>query len=64
VAQQARDLLMDLDRRAGELRFLIRDRDTRFTAALDAVFTLTGIQVIVTPVRAARGKRGRGAVGW
>jgi hypothetical protein len=29
VAQQTRNLLMDLDRRADELRFLLRDRDTK-----------------------------------
>jgi hypothetical protein len=54
VAQQARNLLMDLDRRAEEPRFLARDRDTRFTAAFDAVFTSIGTRVITTPVRAPR----------
>jgi hypothetical protein len=56
VTQRARNLLMDLGRGAEELRFLIRDRDrdTRFTAAFDAVFTSIGARVIVTPVRAPR----------
>jgi putative transposase len=54
VAQQARNLLMDLDRRADPLRFLLRDRDSKFTAAFDAVFTAVGIKVIRTPPQAPR----------
>jgi transposase InsO family protein len=54
VAQQARNLLMGLDQRAACLRFLLRDRDTKFTAAFDAVFTGAGIDVIKTPPQAPR----------
>jgi putative transposase len=44
VAQQARNLLVELDERAGRNRFLIRDRDTKFTAAFDGVFAAEGFR--------------------
>jgi putative transposase len=54
VAQQARNLLMHLGDDLDRFRFLIRDRDSKFTAAFDAVFAAEGIQVLRIPVQARR----------
>ena len=54
TAQQARNLLMDLCERAGRIKFLIRDRDSKFTEAFDEVLAGNGTRVIQTPVRSPR----------
>ena len=51
VAHQARNLRCRSERLRAR-RFLIRDRDTKFTRVFDDVFKGQGIRVIPTPVRA------------
>ncbi len=54
TAQQARNFLMDFGELAGRFRFLVRDRDSKFTAAFDEVFAGNGTRVIRTPARSPR----------
>src|SRR5437764_15456523 len=52
MLQQARNLLIELDDRDRQVRFLIHDRDTKFPRALDDLLASEKIKVIRTPVQA------------
>jgi putative transposase len=54
ATQQARNIVETFVDRAEPIRFLIHDRDSKFTAAFDEVFRSDGIRTIRTPVRAPR----------
>ncbi len=56
VTQQARNLLMRLDDQGAQARFLVRDRDGKFTRDFDEVFRSQGIRVIKAPVRAPQAR--------
>src|SRR5215211_7395036 len=54
VSQQARQLAWGLAERSTPVRFLIRDRDSKFTRDFDTVFRSEGIEIVRTPVRAPK----------
>ena len=56
VTQQARNLSTHLDDRGIRPRFLVRDRDSKFTRDFDEVFRSEGIRVIKAPVRAPKAR--------
>jgi putative transposase len=56
VTQQARNLAMNLDGRSPAIRFLIRDRDTKFSRSFDTVLRSEGMRVsLAAPLVASGG---------
>ena len=62
VIQQARQVSCTLSDRAEPVRFLIRDRDRKFTRRFDEVFQGSGIRVVRTPIQAPQANRDRGTI--
>ena len=54
TVQQARNLALALGERFEDIRFLLRDRGSNFTASFDAVFQATGTRILRTAVQAPR----------
>jgi transposase InsO family protein len=54
AAQQARNLIMDLGEQAHQVKFMIRDRGSNYTAAFDAVLADAGIRTVLCNVRTPR----------
>ena len=52
ITQHARNVLMDLDDRGQRPRFLIHDRDTKFSRAFDGIFRSENIEIVRTPIQA------------
>jgi hypothetical protein len=54
VAQVARNLVMDLEDAGSIARYLIRDRDAKFSAMFDAVLADAGIKVVLSGIQTPR----------
>lgn len=49
VTQVARNLVADLPKSSRSVKFLIRDRDAKFTGSFNEVFRSEGARIILTP---------------
>ena len=54
VTRQARNLFLERQDRDRPIRFLIRDRDSKYTGSFDEVFRSEGVRVILTPIRSPK----------
>jgi transposase len=54
TVQQARNLLMDLGEQAHQIKFMIRDRGSNYTAAFDAVLADAGIRTVLCNIQTPR----------
>jgi putative transposase len=54
VTQQARNLCFEPGERSEPVRFLIHDRDAKFSGPFDEVFRSEGIRIIRTPIRSPK----------
>ena len=54
TVQRARNLALTLDQRFDDIRSVIRDRGSNFTASFDAVFQATGARILRSAVRVPR----------
>jgi putative transposase len=62
VTQQARNVAWSLQQPATTARYLIHDRDSKFTHAFDEVFRSEGVEVVRTPFSCTQGERRRRAI--
>ncbi|MFF3878348.1 integrase core domain-containing protein [Streptomyces sp. NPDC001978] len=54
IVQLGRNLVMDLEDAGSRVRFLIRDRDSKFTQAFDTVLTDAGLEIVTSGIRMPR----------